>query len=332
MAERYARILQAVRSQPWAILPEYLEAMLEVLELRASGARLTPDEIQARLGSQDHDDRPAAVQRVGGVAVLALHGVLVHRANLFTEISGGTSTEVFGRDIDAAVEDPEVQAIAISIASPGGAVGGVEEAALRVYQARQKKPTIAVADVQAASGGYWIGAQAHEFVASPSSEVGSIGIVGEHRDVSEAEKTLGVKTTVLRMPAMKALGHPSEPLTDEVREDFEARMRPFYELFVNAVARGRGVSADDVRAGYGEGRMLAAKPALKAGLVDRIDTLAQVVQRLSTPQGRRALMDRQQASAGAGAAITAQEPPGATAQESPRALARELAAFELDTL
>jgi ClpP class serine protease len=51
-------------------------------------------------------------------------------------------------------------------------------------------------------------------------------------------------------------------------------------MFIESVAKGRGVTAVAVRGGYGEGRVLNAKDAKKEGMVDRIDTLDGVLARL----------------------------------------------------
>ncbi len=332
MPEPFARVLRAVREHPWAILPSVFDAFVEVAELRAAGGSLTPAEVEARVG----DRPPVAVSKAGAVAVLALHGPIAQRMNLLMQVCGGTSTELFGQAFDAALADPEVAAIVIDIDSPGGSVAGTEELARKVYQARGAKPIVAIADSLAASAAYWIGSQADEFVASPSSQVGSIGVVTSHTDVSKAEEASGVKTTVIAMPAAKADAHPYAPLSDEAHQAVIDSMAPFYDLFLKAVARGRGVSVAAVRDGYGQGRVLAAVPAKAAGMVDRIETLGELTARLSTPQGRRAVLTadrRLSPEPTAQQATTDQEPARATSQESPdlwaAVLATELTALEL---
>jgi len=328
VADRYTRIARAVLEQPWAMIPSHFEALLDILTFRVDGGRLSAEEIAARVGDRE---RPSTMARAGAVAVLALHGPISQRMNLFAEISGGTSTEIFGRDFDAAIADPEVVAIAISIDSPGGSVAGVAELGDKIFKARGAgKPIVAVADSLAASAAYWIGSQAHEFVASPSAQVGSIGVVTSHRDVSKAEDAMGVKTTVIAIPAAKAEAHPYQPLSEEALTGVLASMQPFYELFTKAVGRARGVSAKDVKDGYGQGRVLAAVPAKAAGMVDRIESLSDVIARLSSPQGRKAVLSAQSPSATG--ETTVQEPTLATTQESARALWRELLTADLNTL
>lgn len=327
MADRYARVRQAVREHPWAILPSVFESILEVVEYRAAGHAFTPEEIRARVGDKT-PDKPAS-QRVGSVAVLPLFGVMAQRMNLFMEFSGGTSTELFGKMFDEAMADPDVQAIVLDIDSPGGSVFGVEELSQKIYRARGKKPIVAVADSMAASAAYQVASQADELVVTPSGMVGSIGVLMQHSDVSKAQEQMGVKTTLIAIPSGKVEGHPYAPLDEEAYKNKLAMIQPLYDLFVKAVARGRDVSAADVKDGYGQGRVLAAAPAKAAGMVDRIESLSDVVARLSSPQGRRAVLS---AHAQDGAATTAQEPSPATAQESTRDLWRARFEVERDTL
>lgn len=329
MPDRYARIAQALQEQPWAIVPSVFNALLEILEFRMDGGRLTAEEIATRVGDKA---RPSSTARVGSAAVLALHGPISQRMNLFSEISGGTSTEIFGRDFDAAMADPDVNAIVLSIDSPGGNVAGVEEVAQKIYNARGSKPIVAVADSLAASAAYWIGSQADQFVASPSSQIGSIGVVTAHRDVSKAEDATGVKTTVISIPDAKSEGHPYAPLSEDALNGVLASMQPFYDLFTKAVARGRGVKQSDVKDGYGKGRVLAAVPAKAAGMVDRIESLSDVITRLSSPQGRRAVLTSQSPTEAKEMTTGQEPPPAATPQESPRALRRELLNAEINYL
>ena len=173
---RYAHVLRFLAEHPWAILPATLESMLEVLTLRAEGRMFTDEEIQARLGAAAAGRLGA--RAVGTVAVLPLYGVIAPRMNVMTQVSGGTSAQLFAAAFRAAIESPDVSAVVIDADTPGGSVFGVQELAETIRAARGTKPIIAVANTLAASAGYWLIAQADEVIASPSSQLGSIGVMG----------------------------------------------------------------------------------------------------------------------------------------------------------
>ncbi len=277
---KYPRMLQAITSTPWAILPESLEMILGIFSAAARGEGLTAEEIQARIGE---GKRPSA-RLEGAIAVLPLHGPIAQRMNLMTAVSGGTSTEVFGNQFRAAVAEPGIKAIVIDVDSPGGSVSGVDELATDIFKARGQKPVVAVADSIMASAAYYIAAAADEIVATPSGFVGSIGTVLAHIDISGQEEKEGVKTTLISAGKFKTEANTFEPLSDEARESLQEIVDGAHDLFVKSVARSRGVSVAAVRNGFGEGRLVSAKKAVELGMADRVGTLRETLKRLGASE------------------------------------------------
>ena len=109
-----------------------------------------------------------------------------------------------------------------------------------------------------------------------------------HVDVSGLLEKFGEKVTLISAGKYKVEGNPYEPLTEEARAAIQQDVDHYYDLFVDAVAKGRGVTAKAVRDGYGQGRMLTAKAAVEAGLANRVGTLAEVVTKQSRLLGKRA--------------------------------------------
>lgn len=266
-------ILRAAGRTPWAIQEGKLQEIVAFLELRANGGLVAEEDVRA-FAASNRRPTPAAH---GSVAVLPLFGVIGHRMNAMSSMSGGTSTEKFASLFANALEDPNVRAIVLDIDSPGGTVQGVSELASQIYKARGTKPIVAVANALAASAAYWIASAADEIVAPPSGEVGSIGVFVIHTDVSKAEAADGVTHTIIKAGKYKAEGNPYEPLSEEARAAAQEYVDGYYGMFVGAVAKNRGVSVGDVRSGYGEGRTLRAADALKAGMIDRVGTLDSVL-------------------------------------------------------
>ncbi|GAF79644.1 unnamed protein product [marine sediment metagenome] len=234
---------------------------------------LMADEVQARMGRRRAKIKPVQ----GGVTVLPLHGILSQRMNMMSEMSGGTSYEEFGAWFDAAVEDEAVGAIVLDVDSPGGSVYGLEELSAKMYAARGRKPIVAVANAQAASAAYYVGSSAKQFVVTPSGEIGSIGVVSMHVDVSAADEQIGLKRTIISTPKFKAEGNPYEVLSKEARDHEQGVVDDFYGRFVADVARNRNTTKADVEAHFGQGRMVLAEAAVAAGMADRVATLAQVL-------------------------------------------------------
>lgn len=274
--DKFSHIIHAVQSTPWAIMPEKMAAICDLLRLRANGVKLSEEDVVARIGAAA---KPRATTS-GAVAVLPLYGVVAQRMDSMMQISGGTSTERFGRELTQAVDDPGVKAIVIDVDSPGGSVYGVEELASQIRAAKEKKYIVAVANSLAASAAYWIASSASELVVTPSGEVGSIGVYTVHQDYSAQLEQEGVKTTLIKAGKFKAEGNPFEPLSEDAKESLQARISEIYETFIASVAKGRGVSVAQVRDGFGQGRVVSAKEALEMKMVDRIGTLQDTLARL----------------------------------------------------
>lgn len=275
-------ILQAFTETPWAILPSKLAVLEEIVYRHVSGEKLSAEEVQERIhgAARPADRNMVSTGAPKMVAILPLFGTIFPRANMMTDVSGATSADRFGAKFSALVDNPDIGAIVLDINSPGGQVNGIAEAANRIFEARGKKPVVAVANHLMASAAYWIGTAADEVVVTPDAEVGSVGVFAVHQDVSKKLEQDGIKVTFIKEGKYKTEGNPYEPLSEESLAFIQARVRESYDKFIDAVARHRGVKSDDVRNGYGEGRVIGAQHAVRLGMADRIETLDQTVERL----------------------------------------------------
>lgn len=262
--------------EPWAILPQSLSVIVEIVTRHFSGEKLDAEEVQTRI----HGAKRPSERVEGNIAVLPLFGVIFPRANMMTDVSGATSAEMFGKQFDALIKDPDIGAIIVDVDSPGGQVSGIEELSTKIYEARGTKPIVAVANHTMASAAYWIGSAADEVVITPSGGVGSIGVIAMHEDVSAALEKEGIKISLISEGKYKTEGNPYEPLSEESRAAIHGRVAEHYDRFIKAVARNRGVKASAVRNGFGEGRVVSSSQAVDFGMADRVATLEETVSRL----------------------------------------------------
>lgn len=307
------RVQQFVAEHPWAILPSALDAVLEVVDRWASGVKLSAEEIEARIEAARRVPPPSAAP--GATLVLPVLGILSPRAHMVQDISGpgGTSTEALGIALHQAAENPNISAVVLDVNSPGGSVFGLEELAQRIHAVRAKgKPVVAVANSLAASAAYWIASQADELVVAPGGQVGSIGVIAYHDDISKAAEQKGVRRTFITAGRFKAEGNEFEPLSSEAREAMQGKVDAYYGMFVRAVASGRRTTQTDVRENYGEGRLVLASEAVKLGMADREGTLLETLERL----GARAAGGSGQL-AESNESIAAEAAPAEPAAESP---------------
>jgi signal peptide peptidase SppA len=269
-----------VYNVPWAIEPSKLSNIVRVADAHARGESSDLAMIEAELG-RPLQSEPKGYSNRDGVAVLPVFGVIAKRLNLVTRISGGISTELFARDLSAALADSAVHAIILQFDSPGGAVDGVQQLAQQVFAARGKKPIVALADSKMASAAYWIGAAAQNvYMVDSTTLVGSIGVVMAHVDYSKAEEKAGIKTTEIFAGKYKRIASEYAPLSDEGRATLQAMVDQLYSVMVDDVARFRGVSSDTVIKRMADGRIFMGQKAIDAGLVDGVVTLDVLIAKL----------------------------------------------------
>lgn len=269
----FALAIRALLARPLAIAPEYLNPLVARLEAGAS--------IEAA------DRRSAPVRSSGGTAVIPIVGPIQQREDIFSYFGLTVSVEGVQRAFRAALADDSVKSIVLDIDSPGGDVSGIDEMAAEILASRGAKPITAVANSWAASAAYYLASQADELVVTPSGMIGSIGVIMVHTDASRMYDEAGVTLTILRTPEHKAEANGLEPLATDARDYIQGQLNTYYGMFVDAVARGRGITAATVRDTFGGGRMVMAKEAVSLGMADRVATIDTVLSRHSGAPGSR---------------------------------------------
>lgn len=206
-----------------------------------------------------------------GIAVIPIHGFLVNR--MAWGSSYATGYNYIQALYQAAVADRDVRAIVYDVNSPGGMGAGAPETGAMLY--RREKPSLAIVDSRAYSGGYWLASAAHKIAVTPSGGVGSIGVVAMHVDYSGMLAQDGIKITFIIAGEEKIDGNPYEALTDRARVSIQRDVDRLYAMFAAAVARHRNLSEDAVRAT--EARIYAPEEAQELGLIDSVASPAEAL-------------------------------------------------------
>lgn len=271
-----------VITAPWAILPEKLLEIQAFYTAHARGQKIDIEAIEARIG-KPLISADQGYQNVGGVAVIPVNGVIGKKMNMMTQISGGASTQLIERDIKAALSDSEVQSILLHIESPGGTVDGTQTLADVVAMANSIKPVVSFADGMMASAAYWIGSAASEIVSSSvTTQIGSIGVVTSHTDISKAEEQAGYKVTEISAGKYKRITSQHSPLSKEGKALLQDQVDQLYTIFVDAVAANRGVDSETVLEDMADGRVFLSSDAQARGMIDHIATIETTISNMQT--------------------------------------------------
>jgi signal peptide peptidase SppA len=278
------RAWELLKAQQWLMTQEALDVLASVA-LRQNSVE-EYEALQAQRGEPLRNARRAVLRgETENVALIPVVGPIFPRANLFSMMSGATSGEIIAQDLRTALEDRTVDAVVLEIDSPGGAVAGINELAGMIWDARKQKPVIAYGMHQVASAAYWLASAAQEIVIDRTSPVGSIGVVLQVQDSTARDERAGVRsyTIVSSVSPDKVLN----PADEKGRAKLQKVADDMAAVFVETVARNRGVSIETVLANYGQGAQLIGDAAVKAGMADRIGSLDQVIDQLSA-EGRAA--------------------------------------------
>lgn len=275
---------------PWAITPAMLVEIRSIYAKHMRGEKLdkeTIEKLAAANNVKKAGDGPS-FELVRGSAIIPIDGVLAKKMNLFHAISGGASTQLIERDIRVALADPAVEQIILSVDSPGGTVDGTFELADFIYAQRGAKPVITYASGSMYSAAYAIGSAAEQaYISSAAAGVGSIGVVAAHEDWSRYEEKIGVKTTEIYSGKYKRAASQYRPLDEEGKRSIQSEVDYLYSVFVDAVARNRGVSSETVLKQMSTDVQSAfiGSQAIEAGLVDGVATLDELIE--NKPGARR---------------------------------------------
>ena len=182
------------------------------------------------------------------------------------------------QQLQEAIDNPASKGLILFVNSPGGSVYETDELYFKILEYKETgRPVYSAMGSMAASGGYYLSAPADKIFANRNCWTGSIGVtVGTFYDLSGLLDKYGIKTITITSGDNKAMGSSVEPMTAEQQAIFQSLVDEAYIQFVDIVADGRGMTADQVKA-LADGRIYTAQQAVSNGLVDKIGTLEDAV-------------------------------------------------------
>lgn len=246
------------------------ERLLSVLERKSDLLQLVAE--RRALNEQRSAATAAGVSVVDGVAHIPVSGPMMKQVPCIFDLLGieACSTEVAREQLAAALCDPMVESIQLDIDSPGGTVSGTAALANDIAAIRGEKPIVAHVPDMACSAALWVATQADRIIAGESAVIGSIGVYSVINDVSAAYAKKGIKTNVISSHPLKGIGVEGSEVTDEQLADVNREIDEISDVFVAAVAKGRGMAIEDVQK-LATGQVWIGAIAMELGLVDEID-------------------------------------------------------------
>jgi protease-4 len=192
------------------------------------------------------------------IAVVDLEGVIVEPKTVVANLK-------------KYADDDSIKAIIIHVNTPGGGAAASQEIYQAVKRIRDKKKKRIVASIETvgASGGYYVASACDKIYANPASIVGSIGVIAEWYNYGELIKWAKLKDITIKTGEFKDTGTPTRDLTPAERAYLQALIDDMYTQFINAVAEGRKMKPEEVRA-LADGKVWTGSQAMPLKLVDQL--------------------------------------------------------------
>ncbi|MEE4164937.1 MAG: signal peptide peptidase SppA [Desulfocapsaceae bacterium] len=203
------------------------------------------------------------------VALIVAQGTIVPGSNRPGTIGAESLTSL----LRLAADTPSVKAVVLRVDSGGGSAFASEVIRQEILELKKTgKPVVVSMGSIAASGAYWIAADADRIFASENSLTGSIGIFMAVPTFENTLNNLGIHRDGVGTTNLSGALDLSAPLSAEVKQAVELTLEHGYRTFLAIVAEGRDMQPDKVEI-IAQGRVYAGENALEAGLVDQLGSL-----------------------------------------------------------
>lgn len=270
---------------------------LGVSRITESVAQIGKVERHRFMGGKGHDEFPQFTETwsygSGDTKVLriALEGVITRSSE--DTLFGSTEDLVTSvlKQIRAAQQDEDIEAILLEVDSPGGGVTPSDEIwnALVQFKASQdgRKVVVFMRDL-CASGGYYVSAAGDWLIAEPTTIVGSIGVIMSTINMKGLSEKIGIKDVTIKSGANKDLLNPFTETSPEQLAILQEMIDASYRRFFNIVRDGRDFEEARLKE-LADGRIFDAQKALDEGFVDQIGYFEDAVAKTAELLGKESV-------------------------------------------
>lgn len=206
------------------------------------------------------------------IAVIKVDGPLSYRSSADSIWWDEDTYDSIERAFNKCLADESVKGIVFDINSPGGEVNGCSDLADKIFNARGSKPY----GIAARTGGmmcsaaYWLGSSCEKVYTASNGTLGSIGVLCAFTKIKES--ILETQVVVSDLSKNKA-PNPDDP---EGLKLIKEELNSLAEVFIDAVARNRGTTAEDVKQNFGQGGVFIGDKAVAANLADGVMSIDEV--------------------------------------------------------
>jgi protease-4 len=215
-----------------------------------------------------------------GVTVIRMEGTMVTGQVSDADLIG---SEVVGRELRNAADDPMVEAIVLRVNSPGGTPAAAQEIIRDLDYAKSKKPVIVSMGDMGTSAAYYVSAHADRIYANPDTFTAGIGVIWKFSDISRWMDKEGFNISVVKSGSKKDMGSTSRPISDEEQQYAQKIVNDSFENFITDVITQRPINRSDID----DGRIIRGADAIRLHIVDEIGNLNDAISGAKTMAASR---------------------------------------------
>jgi len=201
-----------------------------------------------------------------GVTVVRMEGTMVTGDVSDADTIG---SEVVGKELRKAADDPMVEAIVLRVNSPGGTPAAAQEIIGDLEYAKTKKPVVVSMGDMATSAAYYVSAHASRIYANPDTFTAGIGVIWKFSDISRWNEKEGYNFSVVKSGSKKDMGTVLRPISSEEEAYAQKIVYDSFENFIADVVSQRMIA----RSNIDDGRVIRGADAITMNIVDEIGNL-----------------------------------------------------------
>jgi len=269
-------LLFDLKNKPHCILEKKAMELEQMIESYMAGDITLPDTEDDTVQPLDPEEAAIAKDIANGIAIIDINGIICKRVGLPQEILeffGLCDLDFIDAQLKAAMADESVTAVILNVCSPGGYTMGLQSTYALISKLSEVKETIVYSDLLNCSAAYEISSAANTIIVSRDAEVGSIGAYLTVTSYAKMLESEGITVTLLKGGALKAIGNPTQVLTDEQKAYLQGEINATWEQFKATVNIKRTVAESDM-----QGQSFSGEVLVKKGLVDGFaDSIEEVI-------------------------------------------------------
>ena len=259
------RLTNKLYNTPHLMLPASLERVFTYLDDRNNHAELA---VQLEKKPKERNVQYVAETQVG---VLSVSGPLTY---IEYEAMCGEQNSSYQQIVDDFDKlcSMGARTIVMDVDSPGGEAYGLQETGRYLRKKANEKgiQLVAYVDGLSASAAFGLSVAAHEIIANPDAELGSVGVVVKLRNMNKAMNNAGVEDTYIYAGDSKIPFKEDGSFREDFLADIQYKVDALYQQFTEYVADMRGIDVGVVKST--QAKVLMAQDAIKIGFADKVMT------------------------------------------------------------